>query len=253
MGWVLGYLSGSEAAWSSLHYCGSIRTRGMSPRCLDHWAVQSDMLSWTLELAVMLELRPRVDWKVKKHSSWIVWSYNPEREATSCFCWLAFIYFEMWGSVLLYNWLFYLMPLWMLSLSVGKSNLIKIVAGFFFCFWTVKAPPCVSLLWLQRLWFGKASSWVVPASKKLHLHSVSKCPGSLLPELQALEMKMRDPSVHSYPYIQPTCFIAYCPLVPVTKLSSLSFPLASFLFTPYRAPLQRELLLLWLAIKSVLL
>lgn len=28
---------------------------------------------------------------------------------------------------------------------------------------------------------------------------MSKYPGSLLPELQALETKMRDPSVHTYP------------------------------------------------------
>lgn len=90
------------------------------------------MLSWTLELAVMLELRPSVGWNVKNHSSWIVWSNNPEREATLCFCRLAFVYFEMWGSVLLYNWFFHLIPLWMLSLSIGKSNWIKVVPGFFF-------------------------------------------------------------------------------------------------------------------------
>lgn len=66
----------------------------------------------------------------------------------------------------------------------------------------------------------------MPASKKLHLSSMSKYPGSLMPELQALVMKMRDPSVHAYPYIQPMCFIAYHPLVPVTLqlLEQLELP-----------------------------
>jgi len=70
---------------------------------------------------------------------------------------------------------------------------------------------------------------VVPASKKLHSSSMSKYPGSLRPELHSLAMKTRDPSVHAYPYIQPTCFIAHCPLVPVTALQlepplSFTFP-----------------------------
>lgn len=61
---------------------------------------------------------------------------------------------------------------------------------------------------------------------------MAKYPGSLLPELQAVEMKMRDPSVHASPYIQPTCFIARCPLAPVTasqllELFELLFPFAS--------------------------
>lgn len=60
---------------------------------------------------------------------------------------------------------------------------------------------------------------------------MSKYPGSLLPELQALETKMRDPCVHTSPYIQLMCFLAYHPLVPVKALQlleelELPFPFA---------------------------
>lgn len=82
-----------------------------------------------------------------------------------------------------------------------------------------------------ELLFGKASSWVVPAFKKLHLSSMSKYPGSFLPELQALGLKMRDPSFHAYPYIQPVCFVAYNPLVPVTALQLFEQLQLPFCFT----------------------
>lgn len=82
-----------------------------------------------------------------------------------------------------------------------------------------------------ELWFGKASSWVVPAFRKLHLSSISKYLGSLLPELQALELKMRDPSFHVYPYIQPMGFITYNPLVPVTALQLFEQLQLPFSFT----------------------
>lgn len=68
--------------------------------------------------------------------------------------------------------------------------------------------------------------------------------------------KWGTPSVHAYPYIQPRCFIAYHPLVPVRALScssslSFLFPLLSLLFTPIPCT-SLEQLLLWLPKKSVL-
>lgn len=71
----------------------------------------------------------------------------------------------------------------------------------------------------------------MPASKKLYLSSVSKYLGSLLPELRVLEMEMKDPSVHTYLDVQPTCFIAYNPLVPVTALQLLEQLELPFSFT----------------------
>lgn len=59
-----------------------------------------------------------------------------------------------------------------------------------------------------------------------------------MPELQALVMKMSDPSVHACPYIQPAYFIAYRPLVPVRALQlleQLELPF-SFVFPSLRPP-----------------
>lgn len=228
-----------------LYACGEVPET--LPYCWAHWPIQSNTLSWALELAVMPELTPSVlgKWRV-----WVISSNDPKREAASL---SQSVGFHILWNVRVCTSLRLILCLihYGCFCYLCKSLIVKILASLSS---GLSKELHVLLSCGHRECNLARPSWSCLYLRNFTCPPCPSIPGASCQNCRHWRQKCGIPLFILTLYIQLMCFIAYHLLVPVKALQLLEqieLPF-SFFFTPYLAVLWRQQLIFWLAIKSLL-